>query len=207
MRQVPSTPSEMRLPKATRPERSDQPIVGMATVPYGRRVLDGGIRRRHFLVRRSRVLRFDGGHPSQQTDRRHGGDAGREWVLAGGIRRWCLRLRRRWLLRFDCGNIRLNRPIVGMAATPDGGGYWLVASDGGIFAFGDSGLVQVATGGMTLNEPIVAMGSTPDGKGYWLVASEWWDLRLRRRQVLPVQTGGIHLQTKPSHRYGADYRR
>jgi hypothetical protein len=25
-----------------------------------------------------------------------------------------------------------------MAATPDGGGYWLVASDGGIFTFGDA---------------------------------------------------------------------
>ena len=32
----------------------------------------------------------------------------------------------------------VNHPIVGMAATPDGGGYWEVASDGGIFAFGDS---------------------------------------------------------------------
>ena len=30
----------------------------------------------------------------------------------------------------------MNKPIVGMAATPDGGGYWLVASDGGEFAFG-----------------------------------------------------------------------
>ena len=29
----------------------------------------------------------------------------------------------------------LNLPIVGMAATPDGNGYWLVASDGGIFSF------------------------------------------------------------------------
>jgi len=28
------------------------------------------------------------------------------------------------------------RPITGMAATPSGAGYWLVASDGGIFAFG-----------------------------------------------------------------------
>ena len=28
----------------------------------------------------------------------------------------------------------LNQPIVGMAATPDGKGYWLVASDGGIFS-------------------------------------------------------------------------
>ena len=32
----------------------------------------------------------------------------------------------------------LNKPIVGMAATPDGGGYWLVASDGGIFSYGDA---------------------------------------------------------------------
>ncbi|MHB1762353.1 MAG: hypothetical protein ACYCS4_06355, partial [Acidimicrobiales bacterium] len=26
-------------------------------------------------------------------------------------------------------------PVVGMAATPDGRGYWLVGSDGGVFAF------------------------------------------------------------------------
>jgi hypothetical protein len=36
------------------------------------------------------------------------------------------------------GAITLNKPIVGMASTPDGGGYWLVASDGGIFSFGDA---------------------------------------------------------------------
>jgi len=29
-------------------------------------------------------------------------------------------------------------PIVGIAATPDGGGYWLVGADGGVFAFGDA---------------------------------------------------------------------
>ena len=32
----------------------------------------------------------------------------------------------------------LDAPIVGMAATPDGGGYWLVASDGGVFSFGNA---------------------------------------------------------------------
>ena len=37
------------------------------------------------------------------------------------------------------GGTPLNKPIVGMAATPDGKGYWLVASDGGIFSFGDAG--------------------------------------------------------------------
>jgi hypothetical protein len=38
----------------------------------------------------------------------------------------------------DLSATKLNRPIVGLAATPDGGGYWLVAADGGIFAFGDA---------------------------------------------------------------------
>ncbi|NNN14204.1 MAG: hypothetical protein HKL81_10715, partial [Acidimicrobiaceae bacterium] len=67
--------------------------------------------------------------------------------------------------------VTLNRPIVGMASTPDGKGYWLVASDGGIFSFGDAAYYG-STGAMTLNRPIVGMASTPDGKGYWLVASD-----------------------------------
>ncbi len=66
---------------------------------------------------------------------------------------------------------QLNKPIVGMAATPDGKGYWLVASDGGIFTFGDAGFYG-STGAMVLNKPIVGMAATPDGKGYWLVASD-----------------------------------
>ena len=45
------------------------------------------------------------------------------------------------------GAIRLNKPIVGMAATPDGKGYWLVASDGGIFTYGDAAFYG-STGGM-----------------------------------------------------------
>ena len=69
------------------------------------------------------------------------------------------------------GNIRLNQPVVGMAATPDGKGYWLVASDGGIFSFGDAGFYG-SMGGTVLNKPVVAMAATPDGKGYWLVASD-----------------------------------
>ena len=50
-------------------------------------------------------------------------------------------------------------------------GYWLVASDGGVFSFGDASFYG-STGAMTLNKPIVAAMATPDGKGYWLVASD-----------------------------------
>jgi N-acetylmuramoyl-L-alanine amidase len=60
---------------------------------------------------------------------------------------------------------------VGLAATPDGQGYWLVASDGGIFTFGDAGFYG-STGALTLNRPIVGLAATPDGQGYWLVASD-----------------------------------
>ena len=69
------------------------------------------------------------------------------------------------------GNIALNQPIVGMAATPDGKGYWLVAADGGVFTFGDAGFFG-STGNIALNQPIVGVAPTPDGKGYWLVAAD-----------------------------------
>ena len=45
-----------------------------------------------------------------------------------------------------------------MAAGPNSGGYWLVASDGGIFSYGNT-LFYGSTGGMTLNKPIVGMSS------------------------------------------------
>ena len=65
----------------------------------------------------------------------------------------------------------LNRPVVGMTATPTGNGYWLVASDGGIFSFGDANF-HGSTGNISLNQPIVGMTATPTGNGYWLVAAD-----------------------------------
>ncbi len=50
-------------------------------------------------------------------------------------------------------------------------GYRLVASDGGIFAFGDA-VFRGSTGAISLNRPIVGMAATPSGNGYWLVASD-----------------------------------
>jgi subtilase family serine protease len=52
-----------------------------------------------------------------------------------------------------------------------GQGYRFVASDGGVFAFGDASFWG-STGGMTLNKPVVGMASTPSTSGYWLVASD-----------------------------------
>ena len=62
----------------------------------------------------------DGPHPRRQR------------LLAGRRRRWGLHLRRR---RFYGSSGRAPQPpVVGMASTPDGHGYWLVAADGGVFS-------------------------------------------------------------------------
>ena len=49
--------------------------------------------------------------------------------------------------------------------------YRLLASDGGIFAFGNTGFFG-STGGLPLNQPIVGLAPTPSGQGYWMVASD-----------------------------------
>ena len=58
-----------------------------------------------------------------------------------------------------------------MAATPTGRGYWLVASDGGIFNFGDA-TFHGSTGGIRLVAPIVAMVARSTGRGYLLAAAD-----------------------------------
>ena len=50
-------------------------------------------------------------------------------------------------------------------------GYWTVASDGGIFSFGQMGFYG-SMGGKPLHQPIVGMAPTPSSRGYWLVASD-----------------------------------
>ena len=50
-------------------------------------------------------------------------------------------------------------------------GYWLAASDGGVFPFG-SAVGRGSAAGTRLNQPIVGLASTPGGDGYWLVAAD-----------------------------------
>ena len=78
-----------------------------------------------------------------------------------------------------------------MAATPDGGGYWLVAADGGVFSFGDARFFG-SQGGSHLNQPVVGMAATPDGGGYWLVAADGGVFSFGDARFFGSQ-GGSHL--------------
>ena len=62
-------------------------------------------------------------------------------------------------------------PVTGMAATPDGNGYWLVDAQGAVSSHGSAqGFGSMA--GVTLDAPMDHIVATPDGKGYWLVAAD-----------------------------------
>jgi len=60
----------------------------------------------------------------------------------------------------------LNAPVVGLAPTPDGGGYWLVAADGGVFTFGDAGFDGSGAGTTTGGAAAVGLAGRPGG--YWV---------------------------------------
>jgi hypothetical protein len=60
---------------------------------------------------------------------------------------------------------------VGIARTANGGGYWIAASDGGVFSFGNA-VFYGSMGGQPLNSPVVGIAARPQGDGYWLVAGD-----------------------------------
>jgi hypothetical protein len=67
--------------------------------------------------------------------------------------------------------LRLVQPAVQMAATKTGKGYWFVASDGGVFSFGDAKF-HGSMGGRFLAAPMVGIVPTSTGRGYWLAAAD-----------------------------------
>ena len=92
----------------------------------------------------------------------------------------------------------LNQPIVGHGATGNGKGYWNVASDGGLFAFGDAAF-HGSMGGQHLNRPVVGMAATRGRPRLLGGGLRRRALRLRRRPLLrvdrrhrPQQAGGGH---------------
>jgi hypothetical protein len=63
------------------------------------------------------------------------------------------------------GGVKLNQPVVGLGGTPDGGGYWMVGADGGIFALGDAPY-QGSLPGIGMRATAVALLPTRTGLGY-----------------------------------------
>ena len=111
-----------------------------------------------------------GAHPPEPAHRGDGGTTRRRGLLAGGLRRRHLQLRR-CPFYGSTGAIHLDKPIVGMAADPATGGYWLVASDGGIFSF-DAPFHGSDGGHATSTSPSWGWRPTRRTGGYWLVASD-----------------------------------
>ena len=72
------------------------------------------------------------------------------------------------------GAMHLNQPIVGMVATRDRGGYWMVAADGGVFTFGDATFGGSGVAGSD-RSPAVGIAANEAGNGYW-VANEDGDV-------------------------------
>ena len=64
--------------------------------------------------------------------------------------------------------IAIHSPGPNPFSIPD---HWLVAADGGVFAFGGAGFFG-SLGAIDLNQPVVGMAATPSGDGYWLAAAD-----------------------------------
>lgn len=66
----------------------------------------------------------------------------------------------------DLSHVAIQSPILAVAATPSGEGYWLMEAGGRVHPFGDA----PDLGSPTLPDPeyAVALVPTPTGKGYWL---------------------------------------
>jgi len=88
---------------------------------------------------------------------------------------------------FDLGNLSycgglndtvLPSKVVSMATTPNGGGYWLLLTDGAVYAFGDAkwyGDLRGSTwhgGPVPPGAPAVGIAATPNGAGYYVASAD-----------------------------------
>jgi len=64
------------------------------------------------------------------------------------------------------GVTALAAPVVGVAATPTGKGYWRAGADGGVLTAGDAHYYGSAA--HVAHDTIVAIAATTSGRGYWL---------------------------------------
>jgi hypothetical protein len=100
----------------------------------------------------------------------------------------------------DLAGRQLGGPIVSLAATPAGRGYWMVGADGGVFAFGDAPFHGAPAG--QLRSPAIHLEPTPSGKGYWVLSAAgevfpFGDASFRG-QLFPVPVNAVGLAATPS---------
>ena len=114
----------------------NEPIVGMASTPTaratGRSPPTAGCSP---SATRPSTARWAASHSTSRSSAWP--SPRRRRLLGGRVRRRALRLRQRPVLRLD-GRATAQQADRRHGRHPDGGGYWEVASDGGLFAFGNA---------------------------------------------------------------------
>lgn len=96
----------------------------------------------------------------------------------------------------DLTSINLAGPILDSVVTPDGRGYYMLGSDGGVFTFGNAVFVGSLPGlGVVLNQPAVGLVPDPDRDGYWIVAADGgvFGFRAPFRGAVPQALPGVLL--------------
>jgi hypothetical protein len=78
-----------------------------------------------------------------------------------------------------------------LCAGAAGQGYWMVASDGGLFAYCNAGFYG-SMGGKSISAPVVGMASTPNHQGYWEVGADGGIYAFGNAGFFG-STGGTHL--------------
>ena len=69
-------------------------------------------------------------------------------------------------LHGDLAHVAIASPVLGIATTPSGDGYWLMEASGRMHPFGDA--PDLGSPGLPPDEYAIAVAVTPTGKGYWV---------------------------------------
>jgi hypothetical protein len=77
-----------------------------------------------------------------------------------------------------------------MVWTKSGAGYWIVGSDGGVFAYGDAGFFG-SMGDKVMNAPVVGIAVTPTERGYSLLGQDGGTFHFGDAIMLGAPTGDI----------------
>ncbi|HWS44272.1 MAG TPA: L,D-transpeptidase family protein [Acidimicrobiia bacterium] len=67
-------------------------------------------------------------------------------------------------------SLSLQQPVVAMATSASGAGYWLVGRDGAVYSYGAPFYGSLY--GAWFKPPVVGMAATPTGRGYWIVTAD-----------------------------------